>query len=222
MENNAMMDIIKVTGICPILASSPVEDAPAAAQALVKGGLPVLEVLIKNEESWKNIESIAKQVPEIILGAGTVLTLDSAKRAKDLGAKFLVMPGMSEKIVEFALKNGMIPLPGCVTATEIMMALDYGIHTVKFFPIYQMGGTDTLNQYTYGPFPTVNYVVTGGLGSGNFLPLLEGCKNTLACGGDWMFTDHDALKNRDFAQIAANMRDSVLAVQDMRNAKNAR
>ena len=83
MENNAMMDIIKVTGICPILASSPVEDAPAAAQALVKGGLPVLEVLIKNEDSWKNIESIAKQVPEIILGAGTVLTLDSAKRAKD-------------------------------------------------------------------------------------------------------------------------------------------
>ena len=220
MAGQLMHDILKVTGICPILANSPVEDAPNAARAMVEGGLPVLEVLIKNETSWKNIENIGKQVPEIIMGAGTVLTLDNAKRAADLGAKFLVMPGFSTKIVEFALKNNLTPLPGCVTATEIMMALDYGIENVKFFPVYQMGGVETLKQYTYGPFPNVKYVVTGGLGSQNFLPLVE-FSNVLAAGGDWMFTDKDALKRQDFAQVAANLRESILRVQDMRNAKNA-
>ena len=219
--NSIMKDVLKVTGICPILAMSPVEDAADAARALVEGGLPVLEVLIRNETSWKNIESIGRDVPEIVMGAGTVLNVESAKRAVDLGAQFLVMPGFSAKVVEFALKNDVIPLPGCVTATEIMMALDYGIHDVKFFPVYQLGGVDMLSQFTNGPFPDVRYVVTGGLGSDNFLPLVE-FKNTLAAGGDWMFTDHNALKERNFEQIARNMRDSILRVQDMRNAKNAR
>ena len=95
MAGQLMHDILKVTGICPILANSPVEDAPDAARAMVEGGLPILEVLIKNEVSWKNIENIGKQVPDVIMGAGTVLTLDNAKRAADLGAKFLVMPGFS-------------------------------------------------------------------------------------------------------------------------------
>ena len=130
------------------------------------------------------------------------------------------MPGFSTKIVEFALKNNLVPLPGCVTATEIMMALDYGIENVKFFPVYQMGGVETLKQYTYGPFPNVKYVVTGGLGSQNFLPLVE-FSNVLAAGGDWMFTDKEALKRKDFAQVATNLRESILRVQDMRNAKNA-
>ena len=221
MAEQLMRDILKVTGICPILASAPEEDAVDAARAMAAGGLPVLEVLIKNETSWKNIENIGKQVPEVILGAGTVLSLDDAKRAADLGARFLVMPGFGTKIVEFALKNNLIPLPGCVTATEIMMALDYGIKDVKFFPIYQMGGVETLKQYTYGPFPNVRYVVTGGLGSQNFLPLVA-FDHVLAAGGDWMFTDHEALKRRDFDQVAANLRESILRVQDMRNAQNAR
>lgn len=216
-----MMEVLNITGICPILANSPVEDAVPAARALVEGGLPVLEVLIRNDDSWTHIDGIAKHVPELTLGAGTVLNLGSAKRAVDLGAKFLVMPGFSRNVVEFCLKKGVMPLPGCVTPTEIMMALDYGIHTVKFFPVYQMGGIDMLSQLNNGPFPDVRWVVTGGLGSGNFLPLVE-YKNTLAAGGDWMFTDNDALKDKNFAQISKNIRQSIYRVQDMRNAKNAR
>ena len=221
MADTLMRSILLTTGICPILATAPEEDAVDAARALVKGGLPVLEILIKNDLSWKNIENVGKQVPELIMGAGTVLNLDSAKRAADLGAKFLVMPGFSTKVVEFALKNDLIPGPGCVTATEIMMALDYGITDVKFFPVYQMGGVDTLSQFNNGPFPQVRWVVTGGLDSHNFLPLVAYDK-TLAAGGDWMFQDHQALKERDFDQIARNMRESVLMVQDMRNARNAK
>ena len=135
---------------------------------MVQGRLPVLEVLIKNETSWKNIENIGKHVPELILGAGTMLNLDSAKRAVDAGVKFIVMPGFSRKVVEFALDKGVTPMPGCVTATEIMLAMEYGIFNVKFFPVYQMGGVATLSQYNNGPFPYVRWIVTGGLGSDNF------------------------------------------------------
>lgn len=216
MDSN-IFNLLKLTGICPILAGAESDSAVPAAQALVEGGLPVMEVLMRDENSMQNMAKIARDVPELYVGAGTVLTADMAERAIDLGAKFIVIPGFSPKVVEVCLKRGVSVLPGCVTPTEVMMALDYGIDAVKFFPIFEMGGTKTLAQLN-GPFPTVKFVVTGSLNSENFLPLVE-YPGTLAAGGDWMFQDHDALKNRDFEQIARNMRESVCRVQDMRNAK---
>ena len=210
-------NLLKLTGICPILAGAESDSAVPAAQALVEGGLPVMEVLMRDENSMQNMAKIARDVPELYVGAGTVLTVETAERAIDLGAKFIVMPGFSKKVVEFCLKRGVSVLPGCVTPTEIMMAMDYGLDAVKFFPIFEMGGTKTLAQLN-GPFPNVKFVVTGSLTSENYLPLVD-YPGTLAAGGDWMFQDHDALKNRDFEQIARNMRESVCQVQDMRNAK---
>lgn len=213
-----MMNLLKLTGICPILAMAEPDAAVPAARALVEGGLPMMEVLMKNETSVQNLAKIAREVPEIYVGAGTVLNAQQAERLIDLGAKFIVMPGFSRSVVEVCLKRNVMALPGCVTATEIMMALDYGIKVVKFFPVFQMGGIGTMAQLNGGPFPDVKFVVTGALNSENFLPLVE-YQGTLAAGGDWMFQDHDALKNRDFEQIARNMRESVCRVQDMRNAK---
>lgn len=219
MDNQKhMMNLLKLAGICPILAMAEPDAAVPAAKALVDGGLPMLEVLLKNEASVKNIENIAREVPEIFVGAGTVLTVEAARRVIDLGAKFVVLPGFSRNVVEFCLKQNVMVMPGCVTATEIMMALEYGIDVVKFFPVFQMGGTDTLAQYNGGPFPNVRFVVTGALNSSNFLPLVQ-YHGTLAAGGDWMFQDHDALKNRNYEQIARNMRESVCRVQDIRTAK---
>lgn len=211
-------NLLKLTGICPILASAEPECAVPAAQALVAGGLPVMEVLMKNETSVENMARIAKQVPELYVGAGTVLNEEQARRMIDLGAKFIVLPGFDEKTVELCLKRNIMVLPGCVTPTEIMKAIRYGLTAVKFFPVFQMGGTATLAQYMGGPFPKMRYVVTGALNRDNFLPLVD-FPATLAAGGDWMFQDHDALKNHDFEQIARNMRESVICVQDMRNAK---
>ena len=213
-----IMDLLKLTGICPILVSATPEDAVCAARALVEGGLPVMEVLLKNEASVQNMAKIAREVPELYVGMGTVRKLDEAKRAIDLGAKFIVMPGFSKAVVDECVRRGVMVLPGCVTATEIMMAMDCGIHVVKFFPVFEMGGTSTLLQFYHGPFPEVRFVVTGALNSENFLPLLE-APNVLAAGGDWMFADEQALARRDFAQISRNMRNSVCRVQDMRNRK---
>lgn len=218
MDASKMTKLLELTGICPILATAPTDAAVPAAKALAQGGLPVLEVLLKNEDSVTNIKNIAREAPEVIVGAGTVLSVAQAERVIDLGAQFCVLPGFSPKVVEYCLKHNVKVLPGCVTATEIMMALDYGITDVKFFPVFQMGGTATLAQFNGGPFPQVRFVVTGALDSTNFLPLVE-YKNTLAAGGDWMFQDACALKERNYEQIAKNMRESIGRVLDMRAAQ---
>ena len=210
-------DILAITGVCPILVRAIPEYAVKAAKALARGGDPVLEILLRDEDSYINIANVAKDVPETIVGAGTVLNLEQAKRVADLGAKFMVLPGFHSKVVEFCLDNNIDVLPGCVTPSEIIMALDYGINIVKFFPVYQMGGVETLRQYTFGPFPTVKYVVTGGLGKDNYLPLLRH-KNTLAAGGDWMFTEDDALERGDFTSIEDNVRRSIYQVLDQRES----
>lgn len=211
---NTMVDLLKLTGICPILASAESDMAVPAAQALMEGGLPVLEVLMRDENSMQNMENIAKAFPDFYVGAGTVLSCEQAEEAIDRGAKFIVLPGFSRKIVETCLKRGVTVVPGAVTATEIMTALEYGIQNVKFFPVYQLGGVDMLAQLN-GPYPNVKFVVTGGLGSNDFLPLVK-YPGTLAAGGDWMFADGNALKERNYEQITTNMRHSIYKVLDMR------
>lgn len=211
-----MLDILTLTGICPILANAEPDVGVPAARALMEGGLPVVEVLLKNETSVANIAAIAREVPEVIVGAGTVLNAEQAERVIDLGARFLVLPGFSEKVVRAAQRHDVAVIPGCVTPTEIMMALDYGIDIVKFFPVYEMGGVNTMAQLNGGPFPNVRFLVTGGLDGANFLPLLRH-RGVLAAGGDWMFQEQDALRNRDWEQVAANTRHSCMNVLDMRS-----
>lgn len=214
---NTLMTLLKVTGICPIMAKVAPDSAVPAARALIDGGVPVVEVLMWNEDSMGNLEKIARAFPGIIVGAGTVLNVQQAERLIDLGAQFIVMPGFSRKIVELCLKMNIPVLPGCVTPTEIMMALEYDIHVVKFFPVYQMGGIEMLKQLNGGPFPNVQFVATGGLNSENFLPLMR-YPNILAAGGDWMFADHNALFDKNYKQITRNIQKSVNDVLDVRTA----
>ena len=204
-----MYGILKTTGICPIMVEPKPEQAVPAAKALARGGIPVLEILMRNENSLKHLNNIVREAPEVISGAGSILNIEQAKKVIDLGAKFIVMPGFKADVVEYALKNNISVLPGCVTATEIMMALSYGINVVKFYPVYEMGGTNTLAQFNNGPFGMIEWVVTGGLDGKNFLPLIK-YKNTLAAGGDWMFNEKNALINSDYEQIEENTRKTVL------------
>jgi len=210
-----MNDVLKVTGVCPIIARCETGSAADAARALVAGGVPVAEVLQRFDNSAEVLKTIATEVPELCIGAGTVITLRQAEEAVDNGAQFIIMPGFGRQVVEFCLKKNVPVFPGCVTAAEITMALEYGIDIVKFYPVYQLGGLSVLNEYS-GTFPMVRYMVTGALNEKNFLPLMEN-RNILAAGGDWMFNQGNALANRDFELIAKNLRASVTAVQDLRN-----
>ena len=210
-----MNDVLKVTGICPIIARCESDSAADAARALVAGGVPVVEVLQRFENSGSNLEKIVREVPEICAGAGTVVNVRQAEEAIDRGAQFIVMPGFGRQVVEYCLKKNVPVVPGCVTAAEITTALEYGIDIVKFYPVYQLGGLSVLDEYS-GTFPNVLYMVTGALNETNFLPLMKN-RSILAAGGDWMFTQGNALVNRDFDLIARNLRASVTAVQDLRN-----
>lgn len=215
-----MIDILKLTGICPILACAEPDQAAPAARALAEGGLPIIEVLQRDRNALENLRTIAGEVPEVYAGAGTVLTVRQAEEVIDAGARFIVMPGFKKEVVETCLQHHVMVIPGCCTPTEMMMIADYDIKIAKFFPFYQMGGTSTLDEMS-GPWPDMRFIVTGALHSENFLPALESTK-TLAAGGDWMFQDYDALKNRDYRQISANMRHSVLRVLDQRAAKGVK
>ncbi len=210
-----MNDVLKVTGICPIIARCESDSAVPAAKALAAGGVPVVEVLQRFENSASNLEKIAREVPEVCVGAGTILNVRQAEEAIDKGAQFIIMPGFGRQVVEYCLKKNVPVFPGCATPAEITTALEYGIDIVKFFPVYQLGGLSVLNEYS-GTFPMVRYMVTGALNEKNFLPLMEN-RNILAAGGDWMFNQGNALANRDFELIAKNLRASVTAVQDLRN-----
>ena len=213
-----MYGILKTTGICPIMVAPEVEQAVPAAKALAEGGIPVCEILMRNEDSLRYLKNIAKDAPEVIVGAGSIMNVEQAKKAIDLGARFIVMPGFCSEVVEHCLKNDISVLPGCVTATELMMALSYGINVVKFFPVYEMGGVVTLSQFNNGPFGNIEWVVTGGLDGKNFLPLLKH-RSTLAAGGDWMFNENDALKNSDYEMIAENTRRTVKDALEIRRMK---
>ena len=215
---NTMYGILKTTGICPIMVAPEVEQAVPAAKALAEGGIPVCEILMRNENSLRYLENIAKDAPEVIVGAGSIMNVEQAKKAIDLGARFIVMPGFCSEVVEHCLKNDISVLPGCVTATELMMALSYGLNVVKFFPVYEMGGVATLSQFNNGPFGNIEWVVTGGLDGKNFLPLLKH-SGTLAAGGDWMFNENDALKNSDYEMIAENTRRTVKDALEIRRMK---
>ena len=147
-----------------------------------------------------------------------MISIRDAEEAIDAGAKFFVAPGLVPEVVEFALKNNMPILPGCVTASDISIALNYGINILKFFPVYQMGGADTLAQYHGGPFGKVEWVVTGGLNGKNFLPFST-IDYVLASGGDWMFAENNAIAEKNYEQIVLNTRRTIKDVLNTRAAK---
>ena len=194
--------------------------AADAAHAIAEGGLPVCEVLLhRDEDSLNRIKKIALEAPEVTVGAGSVISIRDAEEALDAGAKFFVAPGFVPEVIEFALKRDIPILPGCVTASDISMALNYGINILKFFPIYQLGGAETLAQYHGGPFGKVEWVVTGGLNGKNFLPFAE-IDYVLASGGDWMFAENNAVNDKNYEQIVLNMRNTIKDVLNLRAQKN--
>lgn len=218
--DKTMYGILKTTGICPIMVAPELDFAADAAHAIAEGGLPVCEVLLhRDEDSLNRIKKIALEAPEVTVGAGSVISIRDAEEALDAGAKFFVAPGFVPEVIEFALKRDIPILPGCVTASDISMALNYGINILKFFPIYQLGGAETLAQYHGGPFGKVEWVVTGGLNGKNFLPFAE-IDYVLASGGDWMFAENNAVNDKNYEQIVLNMRNTIKDVLDLRAQKN--
>lgn len=203
-----MSDILKnlaIHRLIPVIALDRADDAGPLADALSSGGLPVAEVTFRTAAAESAIRKMVKR-KEMLVGAGTVLNVETVKRAVDAGAKFIVSPGFSEKVVTYCIDQKIPVTPGCVTPTEIQMALEHGISTVKFFPAEAVGGIKTLKAFA-APFGQVKFIPTGGITEKNLADYLSFAP-VIACGGSWMVTK-ELLAAGDFGRITAITRSAV-------------
>lgn len=170
--------------IVPVITIENPDDAAPLGQALADGGLGCAEVTFRTPRAEEALRRMAAEVPDLFVGAGTVLTPEQARRAVDAGAQFLVAPGFGPRVVDYALERGIPIYPGIATPTELEAALDRGLRTVKFFPAEQMGGLDFLKAMA-APYVDVSFMPTGGINLGNVSSYLA-FKRVVACGGSWM------------------------------------
>jgi 2-dehydro-3-deoxyphosphogluconate aldolase/(4S)-4-hydroxy-2-oxoglutarate aldolase len=172
--------------IVPVVKIDRASDAEPLAEALIQGGLPLAEVTFRTEAAVDAIINMKKK-SEIIVGAGTITTLKQARVAFDIGCEFIVTPGFSREITEFALENKIPIFPGVCTPTEMMYLIEYNLTLAKFFPSEQFGGVSTIKALS-APFPNIKFMPTGGINANNIMKYLE-IPQIVACGGSWMVKD---------------------------------
>jgi 2-dehydro-3-deoxyphosphogluconate aldolase/(4S)-4-hydroxy-2-oxoglutarate aldolase len=198
-------DELKKYRLIPVVVIDNAQDAAPLADAVVSGGLTCVEITLRTNVALDAIRTMAKRT-DMVVGAGTVLNIEQAKAAVDSGSRFIVSPGMSISLVEWCLKNDVPVFPGCATPTEIQLALEAGLSTVKFFPAEQLGGVKMLT--TLGSvFQTVQFMPTGGITAGNLEDYLA-IKQVVACGGSWM-VQPQWIRNRRFSIIHDEIRRAV-------------
>jgi 2-dehydro-3-deoxyphosphogluconate aldolase / (4S)-4-hydroxy-2-oxoglutarate aldolase len=181
MDFNRFLGELRVV---PVVEIPSVDDAVPLARALLRAGLPCAEITFRTDSAAGAIAAIAEGVPEVTVGAGTVLTVDQARRALQAGARFLVSPGFDPEVVGFAASAGVPILPGVCTPTEIAAALSCGLSVLKFFPAEAAGGVTYLKAIA-AAYRDVRFVPTGGIGPANLIDYLS-MDCVIACGGSWM------------------------------------
>jgi 2-dehydro-3-deoxyphosphogluconate aldolase/(4S)-4-hydroxy-2-oxoglutarate aldolase len=183
--------------VLPVVVLEDAAKAEPLATALTTGGLPCAEVTFRTDAAVESIKAMAA-APDFLVGAGTVLTAEQVDRAVDAGARFIVSPGFGPAVVRRCQELGVPVFPGVATATEIQMALDTGVHTVKFFPAEQLGGVAMIKALA-APFRTVRFIPTGGVTTANLAGYLAN-PAVLAVGGTWMVAP-DLLAAGDWAEV---------------------
>ena len=185
--------------VIPVVVVDDLDHAVPIAKALVAGGLPVIELTLRTPVALDAIERIANEVPEIYLGAGTIVDPGQAKQAAAAGAQFLVSPGSTRTILNAMTDTGLPHLPGVATVSEIMTALEAGYTELKFFPAEAAGGAPYLKSVS-SPIPAARFCPTGGISTGNAAQYLA-LPNVGCVGGSWI-TPSDLLEARDWARVA--------------------
>lgn len=209
MDYTSLLEQVEAKKIVPVVKLDRVSDARALGESLCEGGLPVAEVTFRTDAAEESIRIMKKEFPEMMVGAGTVVNVEQAKRALDAGAAFLVSPGISRSVVEFAIDHKLPVFPGTCTPSEVMMAMEYDLPVVKFFPAAQYGGLNTIKALA-APFPSVRFMPTGGINVSNILDYLASDK-IIACGGSWMVKD-SLVNAGDFEEIVRLTAEAVALV----------
>ena len=213
---NDTLKKIGAMGIVPVVVLNKVSDAEPLGAALVAGGLACAEVTFRTDAAEESIRAIAKKFPDMLVGAGTVLTVEQVDRAIGAGAKFIVSPGFNPKVVEYCIKKDFPVCPGIMTPTELEIALGFGLDVVKFFPAENAGGLKMIKAMS-APYTMMKFMPTGGINATNVREYLA-CDKILACGGSWMVKG-DLINAGDFAQIEKLTREAAEIVASLRGEK---
>ena len=208
-----MMKKLQKLGIVPVVVLNSEEDALPLAERLVKGGLPCAEVTFRTAAAEESIRRMVKAYPDMIVGAGTVLTCEQADRAIDAGAKFIVSPGLNPKVTEYVLKKGVPMTPGVCTPTEVEAALQFGLDVVKFFPAEPSGGLKMIKAMA-APYVGLSFMPTGGINAANVREYLA-YDRIVACGGSWMVSG-SLVKEGKFDEIENLVREAAGIVKEIR------
>ena len=193
-------------GVVPVVVLEEAKDALPLAKALVEGGLPCAEVTFRTEAAEESIRLMSEKYPEMLVGAGTVLTTKQVDRAAAAGAKFIVSPGFDPEIVDYCLEKKIPVFPGCITPSEVAQAVKRGLEMVKFFPAEQAGGVAMIKAMA-APYTMVKFMPTGGISAKNLKDYLSFGK-ILCCGGSWMVKG-DMIRNGEFDKIRELTKEAV-------------
>ena len=201
-----MLEKLSRAGIVPVIKVEDANDAVPLCNALANGGLPVAEITFRSAAAEEAIRRVHEELPDVMLGAGTVLTADQVDRAVAAGAAYIVSPGLNPDVVKHCLNRGIPVVPGCANPSDIEVALSLGLQTVKFFPAEALGGLNLIKAMS-APYGQVHFLPTGGIGEHNLLEYLSFDK-VVACGGSWM-VDQKALAAKDWSRIETLTRNAV-------------
>jgi 2-dehydro-3-deoxyphosphogluconate aldolase/(4S)-4-hydroxy-2-oxoglutarate aldolase len=204
---------IEQLGVFPIIVIEDARDALQLGETLLDAGLPCAEVTFRTAAAEEAIRSLAQGFPELLVGAGTVLSVEQAQKAIDAGATFVLSPGFNPKVVDFCLRQEVAIYPGIATPTEIEAAMAKGLKVLKFFPAESMGGLQYLKAIS-APLSMVRYIPTGGVNLQN-LPDYLNFDKVLACAGTWI-VKKPWLKDKDFDRIRKEAEDAVALVKKLR------
>lgn len=207
------LEHLRNAGVVPVVVLERAEDAVPAARAMLAGGVNVMEITFRTAAAAEAIRNVAAECPEMLVGAGTVLTVEQCEKAVALGAKFIVSPGFDAEIVDWCVERGVAVAPGCVTPTEIMAALKRGLSVVKFFPAGIYGGLKAMKALA-APFGQVKFIPTGGVSADN-LAEYAAAPFVHAVGGSWLCPKADVAAG-NFARIAELCAQSRRIVDDAR------
>lgn len=208
-----MLQRIGEMGIVPVVVLEDAVDAAPLAQALIQGGLPCAEVTFRTPAAKDAIGIMAEQFPDMLVGAGTVLTIQQVDDAVSAGAKFIVSPGFNPHIVSYCVEKQIPIIPGCSTPSDIEQALEYNLKVVKFFPAEAAGGLSMIKAIA-APYVGVRFMPTGGINASNIRSYLA-FDRILACGGSWM-VPKDMVKEGNFEKIKELTREAVQIVRESR------
>ena len=210
---NEVLKQIEKIGIVPVVVLNDAKDAEPLGKALCEGGLPCAEVTFRTDAAEESIRIMAEKFPEMLVGAGTVLTIEQVDRAVNAGAKFIVSPGLNPKVVSYCVEKGIPVTPGTANPSNVEQAIELGLDVVKFFPAEQAGGLAYIKAIA-APYTGMKFMPTGGINANNVKDYLA-CDKILACGGSWMVKG-DLVKAGEFDKITELVKEAAAIVKEIR------